>query len=81
MANTKTVIPPKAPNLPLAPIEYASQYIDQVNNALRLYFTQIDNSSQAIFSGKILLPSSSTGLASGSLWYDPADGNRVKYVP
>jgi hypothetical protein len=27
------------------------------------------------------LPNSSSGLPSGALWYDPADGNRVKYVP
>lgn len=27
------------------------------------------------------LPNSSAGLPSGALWYDPADGNRVKYVP
>jgi hypothetical protein len=27
------------------------------------------------------LPSSSAGLPSGALWYDPADSNRVKYVP
>jgi hypothetical protein len=27
------------------------------------------------------LPNSSAGLPSGAVWYDPADGNRVKYVP
>jgi hypothetical protein len=27
------------------------------------------------------LPNSSVGLPSGAVWYDPADGNRVKYVP
>lgn len=27
------------------------------------------------------LPSSATGLTSGALYYDPADSNRVKYVP
>ncbi len=27
------------------------------------------------------LPSSASGLPSGALWYDPADSNRVKYVP
>lgn len=27
------------------------------------------------------LPSSSAGLTSGAIWYDPADGNRLKYVP
>ena len=35
--------PPKAPNLLIAPTEYQQRYIDQLNNALRLYFNQIDN--------------------------------------
>jgi hypothetical protein len=35
--------PPKAPNLLIAPVQYAQQYQDQLNNALRLYFNQIDN--------------------------------------
>jgi microcystin-dependent protein len=38
----------KAPNLPIAPVEYAQYYQDQVLNALRLYFNQIDNFTQAI---------------------------------
>jgi hypothetical protein len=33
----------KAPALPLAPTEYNRQYIDQLNNVLRLYFAQLDN--------------------------------------
>ena len=35
--------PTKAPNLPIAPVEYSQQYIDQLTNALRLYFAQNDN--------------------------------------
>ena len=35
--------PPKAPNLLIAPVEYTQQYQDQLLNALRLYFNQIDN--------------------------------------
>lgn len=35
--------PPKAPNLPIAPIDYRQTYQDQLLNALRLYFNQIDN--------------------------------------
>jgi len=38
--------PPKAPNLPIAPIEYRQLYQDQLLNALRLYFNQIDNFAQ-----------------------------------
>jgi len=33
----------KAPNLPIGPVEYNQQYQDQMNNALRQYFAQIDN--------------------------------------
>jgi hypothetical protein len=43
--------PPKAPNLLIAPIVYDQQYIDQLNNALRLYFNQIDNGMGALLSG------------------------------
>lgn len=33
----------KAPALPIAPVDYNRQYIDQLNNILRLYFSQLDN--------------------------------------
>jgi hypothetical protein len=39
---------PKAPNLPIAPVEYSQQYLDQLSNALRLYFGQVDNVTQAL---------------------------------
>lgn len=42
------LIPPKAPNLPIAPVDYRQRYLDQVLNALRLYFNQIDGFNQAI---------------------------------
>lgn len=32
-----------APNLPVAPAEYSVRYQDQLNNVLRLYFTQLGN--------------------------------------
>jgi hypothetical protein len=44
----RTLRPSKAPNLPIAPVSYAQQYQDQLNNAFRLYFAQIDNLTQAI---------------------------------
>jgi hypothetical protein len=43
--------PPKAPNLLIAPTEYQQRYLDQLNNALRLYFNQIDNGMAALLSG------------------------------
>jgi hypothetical protein len=43
--------PPKAPNLLIAPIVYDQRYVDQLNNALRLYFNQIDNGLSFLLSG------------------------------
>ena len=43
--------PPKAPNLLVAPIVYDQRYVDQLTNALRLYFNQIDNGLAALLSG------------------------------
>ena len=40
------LIPPKAPNLPLATLTYDSRQQEQFSNALRLYFNQIDNFCQ-----------------------------------
>jgi hypothetical protein len=46
MAN---LIPPKGPNLLIAPpAEYESKYQEQLNNALRLYFNTIDNGFAAL---------------------------------
>jgi hypothetical protein len=46
-----TLRPPKAPNLLIAPIVYDQRYVDQLNNALRLYFNQIDNGLSFLLSG------------------------------
>jgi hypothetical protein len=59
--------PSKAPNLLIAPVEYSQQYIDQLNNALRLYFNQIDNGMAAMLSG--------TGGSNLSLPYIAASDN------
>lgn len=48
---TQPLVPSKAPNLPIGPVAYSQQYIDQLSNALRLYFNQIDNLSGAIVNG------------------------------
>lgn len=37
------LIPPRAPNLPVGPQQYETRYVDQLTNALRLYFNTIDN--------------------------------------
>lgn len=44
MTTTTNIIRnPAVPNLPLAPVGYERQYQDQLNNALRLYFNQLNN--------------------------------------
>jgi hypothetical protein len=52
----------RAPNLLIAPVEYTKQYQDQLNNALRLYFNQIDN-----FAGEI---SQRVGSQQVLVWMD-----------
>ena len=42
-AKNLPLITPKAPNLPIAPVQYAQLYQDQFLNVLRLYFNQLDN--------------------------------------
>ena len=48
---TTPLRPSKAPNLPIAPVAYTQQYLDQLSNALRLYFAQVDNFSGAVTNG------------------------------
>jgi len=45
---TGVIRPTISPNLLVAPNEYQQRYADQLNNALRLYFGQIDNFTQNI---------------------------------
>lgn len=45
-----TLIPPKAPNLLVAPTEYETRYQDQLNNVLRLYFNTLDNTLLSLVS-------------------------------
>lgn len=51
---TGTLVPSKAPNLPIAPVEYSQYYQDQVLNALRLYFNQVDNYNQGANNALVL---------------------------
>ena len=47
-----SIIPqtPKAPSLPFAEVQYSRNYLDQLNNVLRLYFNQIDNTFASLLS-------------------------------
>lgn len=64
----------KSPNLPIAPVEYSQQYQDQLNNVLRLYFSQLDNPGPSAMStqrngGRVIAPAlnfSEANAASGT---------------
>lgn len=78
MTTTKNIAlrPSKAPNLLIAPTEYQQSYQDQLNNALRLYFAQIDNFTQAL--GGTLAGTTAqrpgTGLNIGQQFFDTTLG-------
>jgi len=40
----------KAPNLPIAPLEYDQRFMDMFANTLRLYFAQVDNAGPCVMS-------------------------------
>lgn len=50
---TGVIRPTKAPSLLIAPAEYQQRFADQLNNAIRLYFNQVDS-----FTQNILIPNS-----------------------
>jgi hypothetical protein len=43
-----SLLPPKSPNLLVSPDVYDKRYQEQFNNALRIYFNQLDNTLQSI---------------------------------
>lgn len=45
------LIPPNAPRLPAAPVEYDQRYVDTLTGILRQYFNTIDNFTQAFSTG------------------------------
>jgi hypothetical protein len=68
--------PSKAPNLLVAPVDYDQRYQDQLNNALRLYFNQVDT-----FTGFIAQPIAGTALERpgvnlhiGQMYFDTTAG-------
>jgi hypothetical protein len=40
------------PRLPAAPVEYDARFMEQFANVLRLYFTQLNNASPAVFASQ-----------------------------
>jgi hypothetical protein len=49
----------KAPNLPIAPVEYHREYFDQFNNLLRLYFNEVD-SINTVMATTLIAPNMTT---------------------
>ena len=45
------IFPAKSPNLPIGGAEYDLAYQNQFNNALRLYFNQLDSNTQQFIEG------------------------------
>jgi hypothetical protein len=80
MTYNVTIRPSKAPNLPIGPVEYSQSYQDQLLNALRLYFNQIDNFTQnaaiPAYGTTAQRPVTSTALplATGQIYYDTTLG-------
>lgn len=49
--NSSLTLAAKAPNLPLGGTEYDLAYQNQFNNALRIYFNQLDSNTQQFIVG------------------------------
>lgn len=50
-ANDMRLIPPRGPQLPVAPEQYGKQERDKYSNILRLYFNQLDNVFNGLLDG------------------------------
>ena len=76
-----------APNLPIAPVDYDQRYQDQLNNILRLYFSQLDNPGLSKVSGLNLnmktLPTQTvlSTLRSGDVYVDTSASYVLKVKP
>ena len=65
-----TIRPPKAPNLPLGPVEYNQRYQDQFLNILRLYFNTIDNFSLQVVNTDITIDPTTFKFPNGAFHQD-----------
>jgi hypothetical protein len=52
-----------APNLPLATPEYSQQYIDQLNNVMRLYFNRLDALTGQFMANTVMPPLTNYAVA------------------
>lgn len=75
----------KPPNLPLATPSYSSQYQEQLNNVLRLFFTQLTNpgaiGGTALNLDIARMPTDAdfANLRSGDVYYDTSGGVATSY--
>lgn len=61
-----------APRLPVAPVEYDQQFMEQFTSILRLYFNQLDNASPALLSSQNV---GSATVVSGLTFAQPDSAN------
>ena len=73
---------PIAP-LPFPPNTYDQRYFNETIRTLNLYFRQNQNPGDIVGSSLRLLnlPTSDSGLPSGSVWVDTGASNVLKIVP
>ena len=73
------------PNLPLAPMAYAPQYQEQLNNVLRLFFNQLTNpgpvgaTSLNFDIARLPTQADLANLRSGDVYYDTSGGVATSY--
>ena len=70
----------RAPLLPFAPVEYDRQYMDTLNNILRLYFQQLDNAGPSAASTQYLSATNIVSAMNFSI-VDRATGLRIVSLP
>ena len=70
----------KAPNLPIAPVEYSQQYQDQLNNVLRLYFTQLDNPGPSAMATQRNTPATGNATVISALNFSQANATGVQIL-
>ena len=69
--------------LPFPPTTYDQRYFNELIRTLNLYFRQLQNPGDIVGSSLRItaLPTSATGLPSGSIWVDTAAAYVLKMVP
>ena len=67
-----------APRLPAATEEYDVNYINQLNNVLRLYFTQLDNPGPSAMSTQRNTPATGNATVISALNFSQANATGVQ---